>query len=98
MNNTTTTIRMDDYTRMIADSAARYMQQTRSAFILSVVRREAERVIKERVETMNQIVPMVLGAEDSKMFLQALEEQYNPPASMYELKELYDSMNIADRY
>lgn len=50
----------------------------------------------ERIESMNQILPMILSPDDSKAFLAALEPDYNPPHQLRDLKKHYDSMNITD--
>ena len=93
----TTTIRMDDYTRAILDHAAKYTNQTRTAFILSVALEKAEQVIKERVIMMRDVVPLVLDAEDSKIFLEALDREFEPTQALLDLKKHNDSLNILDR-
>ena len=93
----TTTIRMDDYTRAVLDHAAKYTNQTRTAFILSVALEKAEQVIKERAITMRDVVPLVLDAEDSKIFLEALDREFEPTQALLDLKKHNDSLNILDR-
>ena len=93
----TTTIRMDDYTRAVLDHAAKYTNQTRTAFILSVALEKAEQVIKERSITMRDVVPLVLDAEDSKIFLEALDREFEPTQALLDLKKHNDSLNILDR-
>jgi uncharacterized protein (DUF1778 family) len=93
----TTTIRMDDYTRTVLDHAAKYTNQTRTAFILSVALEKAEQVIKERAITMRDVISMVLDAEDSKIFLEALEREFEPTQALLDLKKHTDSLNILDR-
>ena len=93
----TTTIRMDDYTKTVLDHAAKYTNQTRTAFILSVALEKAEQVIKERAITMRDVVPLVLDAEDSKIFLEALDREFEPTQALLDLKKHSDSLNILDR-
>ena len=92
----TTTVRMDDYTKAVLDHAAKYTNQTRTAFILTVALEKAEQVLKERAATMNEIVPMVLDEEDSKIFLQALDREFEPTQALLELKKHTNSLNIID--
>ena len=96
-NNAKTTIRMDDYTKAVVDYAAKYSNQTRHAFMLSALREKSEAVIQERFVTMNEIAPMVLSARDSKMFLEALEQDFEPSEVLIDLKKHHDSLNIVDR-
>ena len=93
----TTTIKMDDYTKAVIDHAAKYTNQTRTAFILSVALEKAEQVIKERATTMRDVVPIVLDAEDSKVFLEALDSEFKPTQALLNLKKYSDSLNIFDR-
>ena len=93
----TTTIRMDDYTKAIIDHAAKYTNQTRTAFMLTVALEKAEQVIKERAITMRDVVQIVLDAEDSKIFLEALESEFEPTQALLDLKKHSDSLNITDR-
>ena len=94
--NATTTVRMDEYTKSVLDSAARYTNQTRTAFMLSASLIRAEEVIRERSAAMREIVPMVLSEKDSEIFLKALEQEYKPSQALLDLKKLYDSLNIID--
>lgn len=96
-SNNATTIRMDDYTKAIVDSAAKASNQTRSAFIISTLREKAEQVVKERVLNMRKIAPLVLDAEDSKLFLEALEQEFKPTQALLDLKKHHDLLNIVDR-
>ena len=93
----TTTIKMDDYTKAVLDHAAKYTNQTRTGFILTVALEKAEQVIKERSKTMRDIVPMVLDAEDSRIFLEALDREFEPTQALLDLKKHSDSLNIFDR-
>ena len=93
----TTTIRLDDYTKAVVDYAARYSNQTRHAFMLSALREKSEAVIQERLEIMSEIAPMVLSARDSKIFLEALEQDFEPSEALLDLKNKHDSLNIIDR-
>jgi len=97
LTNAKTTIRMDNYTKSVVDYAAKYSNQTRAAFMLSALREKGEEVIKERFAIMNEIAPMVLSAEDSKMFLEALERDFAPSEALLNLKKKHDSLNIVDR-
>jgi uncharacterized protein (DUF1778 family) len=85
---------MDDYTRAVLDHAAKYTNQTRTAFILSVALEKAEQVIKERAITMREVVPMILDEEDSRIFLEALDREFVPTQALLDLKRHSDSMNI----
>ena len=96
-SHNTTTIRMDDYTKAVLDHAAKLANQTRTAFILTVALEKAEQVIKERVTTMRDVVQMVLDAEDSKIFLEALDREYEPTQALLDLKKHSDSLRISDR-
>ena len=96
-SNNATTIRMDDYTKTIVDSAAKSSNQTRSAFIISTLREKAEQVIQERAATMRKVIPLVLDTEDSKIFLEALEREFEPTQDLLDLKKHHDSLNITDR-
>ena len=87
---------MDDYTKAVLDSAAKYTNQTRTAFILSVALERAEQVIQERSVTMQKVIPMVLDADDSKIFLEALERDIKPSQKLLGLKKNYDKFNIID--
>ena len=97
MGLNTTTIRMDDYTKAVLDHAAKCTNQTRTAFILSVALEKAEQIIKRRAATMRNVVPMVLDAEDSKIFLEALDSEFKPTQALLDLKKHSDSLNILDR-
>ena len=97
MSLNTTTIRMDDYTKAVIDHAAKYSNQTRTGFILSVSLEKAEQVLKERAAVMSEIVPMVLDEEDSKIFMEALEREFTPTQALLDLKKHTDSLNITDR-
>ena len=81
-----TTIRMDDYTKTVLDRAAKYTNQTRTGFILSVALEKAEQVIKERAETMREVVSIVLDEEDSEIFLTALESEFKRTQALIDLK------------
>ena len=96
MTNATTTVRMDEYTKSVLDYAARYTNQTRTAFMLSAALERAEEVIRERSSAMSEIVPMILNEEDSRIFLEALEQEYKPSQALLDLKKHYDSLNIID--
>jgi uncharacterized protein (DUF1778 family) len=91
-----TTIRIDDYTLTVLDSAAKCTNQTRSAFMVSAARERAEAILKERRETMREIAPMVLSPGDSKKFLEALERDFVPSKALLDLKKKHDSLNIID--
>ena len=93
----TTTIRMDDYTKTVLDHAAKYSNQTRTAFILSVALEKAEQVLKERAETISEIVPMILDEVDSKIFLEALDAELKPTQALIDLKKHANSLKITDR-
>jgi uncharacterized protein (DUF1778 family) len=93
----TTTIKMDDYTKAVLDRAAKYTNQTRTGFILSVAVKKAEQVIKERNATIRDVIPMVLDSEDSKVFLEALESEFEPTQALLDLKKHSDSLGIIDR-
>jgi uncharacterized protein (DUF1778 family) len=88
---------MNDYAKSVLDSAAKYTNQSRSAFMLSVSLAKAEEVIRERFATMREIAPIVLNAEESKNFLAALEREFEPSEALLGLKKHYDSFNIIDR-
>ena len=93
----TTTIRMDDYTKAVLDHAAKYTNQTRTAFILSVALEKAEQVLKERAATISEILPMVLDEVDSKIFMEALESEFKPTQALLDLIKHTDSLKIKDR-
>ena len=93
----TTTIAMDEYTRAVVDTAAKYTYQTRTDFILSAAREKAERIARERSETLRQVVPIVLSEEDSKIFLDTLERDFKPNQDLIDLQERYHSLAIEDR-
>ena len=46
---------------------------------------------------MRDVVSMVLDAEDSKIFLEALEREFKPTQALLDLKKHCDSLNIFDR-
>ena len=96
-NNVKTTIRMDDYTKAVVNYAAKYSNQTRHAFMLSALREKGEKVIQERFAAMSEIAPMVLSAADSKIFLEALEQDFEPSEALLDLRKKHDSLNIVDR-
>ncbi|MCL2146673.1 MAG: DUF1778 domain-containing protein [Synergistaceae bacterium] len=96
-NNAKTTIRMDNYTKSVVDYAAKYSNQTRSAFMLSALREKSEEVIQERLSVMSAIAPMVLSAEDSKAFLEALERDFESSEALLNLRKIHNSLNIVDR-
>jgi hypothetical protein len=51
-----TTIRFDDdYTLQVIDKAAELLHQTRTGFLLSVAREQAEAVIRERTQARQEI-------------------------------------------
>jgi len=79
---------MDDYTKAIIDNAAKFTNQTRTSFILTVALEKAEQVIKERAITMRDVVQMGLDAEDSKIFLEALENEFEPTQALLDLKNI----------
>jgi uncharacterized protein (DUF1778 family) len=87
---------MDKYTHAVVDSAAKYTGQTRTDFILSAARKEAEKVAKERISTISKIAPMVLSAEDSRIFLEAIELNFEPNQALLDL-ERTRHQNIIDR-
>ena len=91
-----TTILMDKYTRAVVDSAAKYTDQTRTDFIISAARKEAERIARERVDTISDIAPMVLSVEDSRIFLDALERDFEPSQALLDLGEKRH-LDIIDR-
>ena len=93
----TTTIRMDEYTKTVIDHAAKYSNQTRTGFILSVCLEKAEQVLRERTSAMNEIVPMVFDDQDSRIFLEALEREFKPTQALLDLIKHADSLNIIDR-
>jgi len=88
---------MDDYTKAVVDYAARYSNQTRHAFMLSALREKGEKVLQERFAAISEIAPMVLSASDSKVFLEALERDFEPSEALLGLKKRHDSLNIVDR-
>ena len=96
-NNATTTIRMDDYTKAVVDYAAKCANQTRAAFMLSALREKGEEIIQERFTAMNEIAPMVLSSRDSKIFLEALEREFEQSKALLDLKHKHDALNIVDR-
>ena len=87
---------MDKYTHAVVDSAARYNNQTRTDFIIYAARKEAEKIAMERKKTMNDIAPMVLNAEDSRIFLDALEQDFEPKQALLDLGKKRHR-NIIDR-
>ena len=46
---------------------------------------------------MRDVVPLVLDAEDSKIFLEALDREFEPTQALLDLKKHNDSLNILDR-
>lgn len=71
-----TTIRFEDeYTRRVIDKAAELTGQTRTGFLLSVARREAEEVIRERMNTMQEVESLILSPKAS---LDLAENLLNP--------------------
>jgi uncharacterized protein (DUF1778 family) len=76
---------MDKYTRAVVDSAAKYTGQTRTDFIISAARKEAEKVAKERCSTINEIAPIVLSAKDSRIFIEAMERDFEPNQALIDL-------------
>ncbi|MDR2178870.1 MAG: DUF1778 domain-containing protein [Synergistaceae bacterium] len=94
--NYPTTVRIDEYTKTVLDSAAKYTNQTRSAFMVSVARERAEAILKERRVTMREIAPMILSPRDSKIFIEALESDSEPSDALLALKKNYDALNIID--
>lgn len=93
----TTTITMDEYTRAVVDTAAKYTYQTRTDFILSAAREKAEQIAKERLETLHQVVPIILSEKDSKIFLDTLDQDFDPNQNLIDLQERYHSLDIEDR-
>ncbi|MDR1133370.1 MAG: DUF1778 domain-containing protein [Synergistaceae bacterium] len=91
-----TTVRIDEYTKAVIDTAAKFTNQTRSTFMISVARERAEAILKERRETLREVAPMILSPTDSKIFLEALENDYEPSDALLALKKNYDSLNIID--
>jgi len=96
MANCPTTVRMDEYTKAVLDSAAKYTNQTRSAFMVSVARERAEAILRERRDTMPEIAPVALSPSDSKLFLEALNRDYGPSQALIDLKKRYDSLGVTD--
>lgn len=88
---------MDEYTRAVVDTAAKYTYQTRTDFILSAAREKAERVARERSDTLRQVVPIVLSEKDSKIFLDTLEQDFKPNQNMIDLQRRYHALDIEDR-
>jgi uncharacterized protein (DUF1778 family) len=91
-----TTIRMDEYTKALLDKAAALTNVSQTSFILSVVREKAEQVIQERKATLQEIVPLLLNEQDSRIFLDALEGDFDLPVPMQELNK-HTHQNIIDR-
>jgi uncharacterized protein (DUF1778 family) len=87
---------MDEYTKMVLDKAAALTNVSQTSFIVSVVREKAEQVIQERKSTLQDIAPLLLGEQDSKIFLDALECDFDLPASLWELNE-HTHQDIIDR-
>jgi uncharacterized protein (DUF1778 family) len=63
------------------------IDQTRTDFIISAAREKAERIAKERRETIREVAPMVLDAVDSRIFLEALERDFEPNQALMELNK-----------
>jgi uncharacterized protein (DUF1778 family) len=78
-----TTIRFDEYTRQVIDKAAELSHQTRTAFLLSSARERAEKVIKERTKTMEEMGVLLLSPQASLDLASNLEK---PPAINKKLK------------
>jgi uncharacterized protein (DUF1778 family) len=91
-----TTVRIDDYTKAVLDAAAKYTNQTRSSFMISVARERAEAIVKERRATLREVAPMVLSARDSKMFLAAMDCDLETSQALLDLKKRYDSLGVTD--
>ena len=83
--NNATTIRLDEYTLKVIDTAAKYAQTSRNSFIAAAALEKAERLAKERVETLSRIAPLVLDEAESERFFQILERDFAPTEAMLEL-------------
>jgi uncharacterized protein (DUF1778 family) len=94
---TRTTFLMDEFTKSLVDVASKYTNLSQTDFILTSVREKAERLAKERAETLSQIVPLVLNEKESKRFFQILERDWAPTKAMLELnkKRHHDIVELA---
>lgn len=73
-----TTLRMDDYSRMVIDEAAKLLNLTRTGFLLSVAREHAEHVIQEKKQIRDEVECLLLSPQES---LTVADLFLNPPPS-----------------
>lgn len=71
-----TTLRMDEYSRMVIDEAAKLLNLTRTGFLLSVAREQAEHIIKEKKKIRDEVECLLLSPQES---LTVADLFQNPP-------------------
>jgi uncharacterized protein (DUF1778 family) len=90
-----TTIRFDDdYTRKVIDTAAQLLNQTRTGFLLSVARERAEEVIREQLQTRQEIETLILSPKASLDFVNALEKPPRPNKALKKAMNDYKAVRI----
>lgn len=97
ISNVTTIRFSDDYTRIIIDMAAKLSNQTRTGFLLSVARKEAEEIIKEHKNTMKEVETFVLSQQASEVFVNSLLNPAQPNRALQKLAKDYKRASIVDR-
>ncbi len=85
--NNATTIRLDEYTLKMIDSAAKYTHTSRNSFIAAAALEKAERVAMNRQTVLKQLAPIVLNKEESQRLIENLEKDFTPTQAMLELNK-----------
>jgi len=93
-----TTIRFDDdYTLQVIDKAAELLHQTRTGFLLSVAREQAEAVIRERTQVRQEIEQLILSPQASLDMAKTLENPTKPNKALTRAMKGYQEANIGHR-
>jgi len=84
----------DDYTRRVIEKAASLLNQTRTGFLISVARKRAEEVIRERAEVMQEIETLLLSPEESQLLAKRLENPKKPNPQLVRLMKDFEESGL----
>lgn len=87
-----TTLRMDDYSRMVIDEAAKLLNLTRTGFLLNVARERAEHVIREQKQIREEVECLLLTPQESLTVAELFQTPPPPNQVQKKAKEMWEQV------
>ncbi|GHV04175.1 hypothetical protein AGMMS50229_04970 [Campylobacterota bacterium] len=84
----------DPYLFRVMDEAAELLNLSRTSYILSVIRKDAEATIKKRKQARREIETLILSPEASIDFAKTVLKPSKPNEALKNAAEAYKTANI----